>query len=49
MWWNFVARSKEEITAAWQAWQDHDLDRFGSVRSQLARIDAPAPPWLPAD
>ncbi|HEX9864417.1 MAG TPA: pirin family protein [Acidimicrobiia bacterium] len=49
MWWNFVARSKEEITAAWKAWQNHDLDRFGSVRSQLARIDAPAPPWLPAE
>ncbi|HEX6146540.1 MAG TPA: pirin family protein [Acidimicrobiia bacterium] len=46
MWWNFVARTKEEITEAWQSWQDHDLDRFGPVSSKLARIDAPAPPWL---
>jgi len=47
MWWNFVARSKEEITEAWKAWQGHDLERFGTVPSKLARIDAPAPPWLP--
>jgi redox-sensitive bicupin YhaK (pirin superfamily) len=46
MWWNFVARSKDEITEAWRAWQAHDLDRFGPVTSKLARIDAPAPPWL---
>jgi quercetin 2,3-dioxygenase len=46
MWWNFVARSKDEITEAWRSWQDHDLDRFGTVSSNLARIDAPAPPWL---
>jgi redox-sensitive bicupin YhaK (pirin superfamily) len=48
MWWNFVARSKEEITRAWRAWQTHDLDRFGTVSSKLARIDAPPPPWLTA-
>jgi redox-sensitive bicupin YhaK (pirin superfamily) len=48
MWWNFVARSKDEITEAWRAWQDHDLDRFGPVSSKLARIDAPPPPWLTA-
>jgi redox-sensitive bicupin YhaK (pirin superfamily) len=48
MWWNFVARSKEEITEAWRAWQAHDDDRFGPVSSKLARIDAPAPPWLAA-
>jgi len=46
MWWNFVARSKDEITEAWRSWQAHDLDRFGPVASKLARIDAPAPPWL---
>jgi hypothetical protein len=46
MWWNFVARSKDEITEAWRAWQAHDHDRFGPVSSRLARIDAPAPPWL---
>ena len=48
MWWNFVARSKEEITEAWRSWQEHDFDRFGPVSSKLARIDAPPPPWLPA-
>lgn len=45
MWWNFVGRDRGEITAAWQAWRDHDDDRFGPVRSKLDRIDAPAPPW----
>ncbi len=49
MWWNFVARSKDEITGAWRDWQEHDLDRFGPVPSGLRRIDAPAPPWLPVD
>ena len=48
MWWNFVARSKEEITEAWRSWQEHDFDRFGPVSSKLARIDAPNPPWLRA-
>jgi quercetin 2,3-dioxygenase len=48
MWWNFVARTKEEITKAWRAWQEHDFDRFGPVSSELPRIDAPPPPWLPA-
>ncbi len=46
MWWNFVARTFDEITAAWRAWQDHDDDRFGPVDSSLRRIDAPPPPWL---
>jgi redox-sensitive bicupin YhaK (pirin superfamily) len=46
MWWNFVARTLDEITDAWRAWQEHDEDRFGPVPSSLARIDAPAPPWL---
>ena len=48
MWWNFVARSKDEITAAWRAWQAHDEDWFGPVPSHLSRIDAPMPPWIPA-
>jgi len=47
MWWNFVARTKDEITEAWRAWQDHDTGRFATVPSKLARIDAPRPPWLP--
>lgn len=46
MWWNFVARTTDEITDAWRAWQDHDENRYGPVPSQLARIDAPPPPWV---
>lgn len=48
MWWNFVARSREEIEDAWRAWHGHDTDRFGPVPSRLARIEAPRPPWLGA-
>jgi redox-sensitive bicupin YhaK (pirin superfamily) len=47
MWWNFVARSKEELTAAWRSWQSRDTDRFAPVPTSLPRIDAPAPPWVP--
>lgn len=46
MWWNFVARTLDEITDAWRAWRDHDDERFGPVPSSLERIDAPTPPWL---
>ncbi len=46
MWWNFVARTREEITEAWRDWQEHDDDRFGPVPSRLDRIDAPRPPWV---
>jgi redox-sensitive bicupin YhaK (pirin superfamily) len=45
MWWNFVARSREEIIAAYRSWQSGD-ERFTPVASQLARIPAPTPPWL---
>jgi redox-sensitive bicupin YhaK (pirin superfamily) len=44
MWWNFVARSREEIDAAYDAWQDND-GRYGSVASALDRIMTPAPFW----
>lgn len=44
MWWNFVARTNEEISEARRAWQARD-DRFGEVAGPLARIDAPSPPW----
>jgi quercetin 2,3-dioxygenase len=47
MWWNFVARDRDEITAAWREW-DERTDRFGSVPSTLERIEAPRPPWLAA-
>lgn len=46
MWWNFVARTREELTEAWRDWQVGNTDRFGPVPSDLQRIDAPPPPWL---
>jgi hypothetical protein len=46
MWWNFVARTFDEITEAWRAWRNHDDDRFAPVRSGLARVEAPRPPWM---
>ena len=46
MWWNFVARTRDELTEAWQDWQNRNTDRFGEVNSSLARIDAPPPPWI---
>lgn len=49
MWWNFVARTNEEITEAWRDWRAHNTDRFASVPSGLARIDAPTPPWVRGD
>lgn len=48
MWWNFVARTRDELTEAWRAWQTHDTDRFGPVPSRLPRMEAPPPPWLRA-
>jgi redox-sensitive bicupin YhaK (pirin superfamily) len=44
MWWNFVARNRDEIDVAFDAWHDND-GRFGEVPSLLARIDSPAPYW----
>lgn len=46
MWWNFVARTTDELTDAWRAWQSGDEDRFGPVPSGLARMEAPTPPWI---
>ncbi len=45
MWWNFVARDRDELTAAWRDWNAHG-ERFGAVASPLRRIAAPAPPWV---
>ena len=45
MWWNFVARTHDEIDDAYRAWQAGD-ERFGPVRSELDVIRAPTPPWL---
>ena len=44
MWWNFVARTREEITGAYEQWRAED-GRFGEVHSHLDRIPAPPPPW----
>jgi redox-sensitive bicupin YhaK (pirin superfamily) len=45
MWWNFVARDRSEIDAAYREWQAGS-DRFGSVATTLERIEAPRPLWL---
>lgn len=45
MWWNFVARSRDELEAAYVDWRDR-TDRFGPVPSGLDRIEAPVPPWM---
>lgn len=44
MWWNFVARDRGEIDAAYADWQAGD-PRFGAVTSSLAAIPAPPPLW----
>jgi redox-sensitive bicupin YhaK (pirin superfamily) len=45
MWWNYVARTREEVEAANSSWQAHD-DRFGTVDSPLPTITAPKPQWI---
>ncbi|MGA2970942.1 MAG: pirin family protein [Acidimicrobiales bacterium] len=45
MWWNFVARTQDEISEAWRAWTSAD-ERFGRVDSRFARIEVDAPTWL---
>ena len=47
MWWNFVARDRAEIDAAYASWARQD-DRFGRVRSSLPLIPAKAPYWQQA-
>jgi redox-sensitive bicupin YhaK (pirin superfamily) len=42
MWWNFVARSREEVESARADWQSGS-ERFGRVSSGLPRIPAPEP------
>lgn len=44
MWWNFVARERAEIDAAYDDWND-GTDRFGTTGSELERIDVGPPPW----
>lgn len=45
MWWNFVGRTHEEITRAYEAWMAGE-DRFPGVASPLARIEPGPPPWV---
>ena len=49
MWWNFVARSRDELTQAWRDWDNGDADRFPKFSSSLDRIEAPRPVWVPED
>jgi redox-sensitive bicupin YhaK (pirin superfamily) len=44
MWWNYVARTKEEISAAHRDWTAR-TDRFGPVQSSLQPVDVAPPPW----
>lgn len=43
-WWNYVARTRDEIDQAHRDWEAQS-ERFGRVRSRLARIPSPAPIW----
>jgi hypothetical protein len=43
MWWNFVARARDEIDAASEQWQSGD-DRL-RVASSLPPMPAPRRPW----
>jgi hypothetical protein len=44
MWWNFVARTREEVSEARRQWSADD-GRFGTVRSEMERIEVGPPPW----
>jgi hypothetical protein len=44
MWWNYVARHRDEIIDAHDQWTRRD-ERFGAVASALEPIDVPPPPW----
>jgi redox-sensitive bicupin YhaK (pirin superfamily) len=44
MWWNYVARTRDEIIAAHGDWSA-GAPRFGKVASPLARIETDGPPW----
>jgi redox-sensitive bicupin YhaK (pirin superfamily) len=44
MWWNFVARSHDEILEARAAWQGHDTHRFPDIPSHTPEQRIPAPP-----
>jgi redox-sensitive bicupin YhaK (pirin superfamily) len=45
MWWNFVARTQDELAAAYRDWTAGS-ERFGTVTSSLPRIDVGPPSWF---
>jgi len=47
MWWNFVARSREEVERAYESWVLPD-GRFGEVKSLLSPVMTPPPYWRAA-
>lgn len=47
MWWNFVARTRDEVVDAIDDWQG-ETARFGHVATGLDRIAAPRPHWATA-
>jgi quercetin 2,3-dioxygenase len=47
MWWNFVARTRDEVDRAVADWEAGG-ERFGPVGGGLPRIPAPRPAWWPA-
>lgn len=46
MWWNYVARTRGEISTAHQEWTSR-TGRFAVPPSTLAPIDVGGPPWAP--
>ncbi len=46
MWWNYVARTRDEITSAHRDWSER-AERFGHVDSRLQRYEIGPPPWRP--
>jgi redox-sensitive bicupin YhaK (pirin superfamily) len=44
MWWNFVGRTWDDISAAREAWAAGDTDRFAPVRTRLGTVPAPELP-----
>jgi redox-sensitive bicupin YhaK (pirin superfamily) len=45
MWWNFVARTREELADAYRDWSS-GAERFGPVASALDRVAVGPPPWM---
>ena len=44
MWWNYVARTRDEILDAHEDWSAA-AERFGRVDSALPRVEVSPPPW----